>query len=287
MGERRRAWESVERDASTDVRGDEASDGDSSEDDDGVDDETFEAIVREARGRGTRGREERERRPAWVSDVDADERRRKYALSEKEYAAKMASRVSKHIGEVRLQKYAQFEDPFQFSSSDGDDESDRDDEDAKGCDARGVSRESPRSFDLDMALFWARRRADAGTRARSERKARDAERRERRCAESQAKEIEQFRESLARETAQREKLTMDVERKTKEIARLRSQLAIFKLHRDSAHAETSEATRLTSSTMKKPSDDPVLPLYAQFRSDEISRDAWFMRHAARDGFRRR
>ena len=83
MGERRRAWESVEREASTDVRGDEASDGDSSEDDDGVDDETFEAIVREARGRGTRGREERERRPAWVSDVDADERRRKYALSEK------------------------------------------------------------------------------------------------------------------------------------------------------------------------------------------------------------
>ena len=138
-----------------------------------------------------------------------------------------------------------------------------------------------------MALFWARRRADAGTRARSERKVRDAERRERRCAESQAKEIEQLRESLARETAQREKLTMDVERKTKEIARLRSKLAIFKLRRDSAHAETSEATRLTSSTMKKPSDDLVLPLYAQFRSDEISRDAWFMRHAARDGFRRR
>lgn len=278
MGERGRAGEMVARDAS---------DGASSGDDDGVDDETFEAIVREARGRGARGREELERRPAWVSDVDADERRRKYALSEEEYAAKMASRVSKHIDEVRIQKYAQFEDAFQFSSSDGDDESDRDDGDATERDARGVSRESPRSFDLDMALFWARRRADAGARALSQREARDAERSERRRVESQAKEIEKLRESLARETAQREKLTMDVERKTKEIARLRSQLAILKLRRDSERAETNTSTRLTSSTMKKPSDDPQeLPLYAQFRSDEISRDAWFMRHAARDGFRR-
>ena len=278
MGERERAGEMVARDAS---------DGASSGDDDGVDDETFEAIVREARGRGARGREELERRPAWVSDVDADERRRKYALSEEEYAAKMASRVSKHIDEVRIQKYAQFEDAFQFSSSDGDDESDRDDGDATERDARGVSRESPRSFDLDMALFWARRRADAGARALSQREARDAERSERRRVESQAKEIEKLRESLARETAQREKLTMDVERKTKEIARLRSQLAILKLRRDSERAETNTSTRLTSSTMKKPSDDPQeLPLYAQFRSDEISRDAWFMRHAARDGFRR-
>jgi hypothetical protein len=278
MGERERAGEMVARDAS---------DGESSGDDDGVDDETFEAIVREARGRGARGREELERRPAWVSDVDADERRRKYALSEEEYAAKMASRVSKHIDEVRIQKYAQFEDAFQFSSSDRDDESDRDDGDATERDVRGVSRESPRSFDLDMALFWARRRADAGARALSQREARDAERSERRCVESQAKEIKKLRESLARETAQREKLTMDVERKTKEIARLRSQLAILKLRRDSERAETNTSTRLTSSTIKKPSDDPQeLPLYAQFRSDEISRDAWFMRHAARDGFRR-
>jgi hypothetical protein len=278
MGERGGAWKSVERDARTAGGGGDASDGASSGDDDGVgvDDETFEAIVREARGRGARGREALERRPAWVSDVDADERRRKYALSEEEYAAKMASRVSKHIDEVRLQKYAQFEDAFQFSSSsDGDDESD--------CDARGESRESPRSFDLDMALFWARRRADAGARALSEREARDAERDERRRAESQAKEIKKLRESLARETAQREKLTMDVERKTKEIARLRSQLAIFKLRQDSE--ETSASTRVASATKKKPSDyPPELPLYAQFRSDEISRDAWFMRHA---GFRRR
>ena len=275
MGERGGAWKSVERDARTGGGGGDASDGTSSGDDDGVDDETFEAIVREARGRGARGREELERRPAWVSDVDADERRRKYALTEEEYAAKMASRVSKHIDEVRLHKYAQFEDAFQFSSSDGDDESDRD--------ARGESRESPRSFDLDMALFWARRRADAGARALSEREARDAERGERRRAQSQAKEIEKLRESLARETAQREKVTMDVERKTKEIARLRSQLAILKLRRDSE--ETSASTRVASATMKKPSDEPPeLPLYAQFRSDEISRDAWFMRHA---GFRRR
>ena len=56
-------------------------------------------------------------RPPWVSalDIEAEQRRRKYALSEEEYAKKMASRVSKHLQEVRLEKYAQFDDELSTS----------------------------------------------------------------------------------------------------------------------------------------------------------------------------
>lgn len=54
-------------------------------------------------------------RPNWISDVNADERRREYALTPEEYEAKRASRVSKHLEEIRLEKYAQFEDELNLS----------------------------------------------------------------------------------------------------------------------------------------------------------------------------
>ena len=228
-------------------------------------------------------------RPPWVSalDIEAEQRRRKYALSEEEYAKKMASRVSKHLQEVRLEKYAQFDDELSTSSFPGDLNEEagarakgragdrRDDEDG----AHDPGALAPVSFDLDMALFWARRRADAA-RTTATKNATAVESEERRSkANAKEREIQELRGALAREKSRNERLTIELEKKTKETERLRSQLAKIKLSQDPPSAPTPRVDRRRGATRKVLEDQ--LPLYAQLRSTETARDAWFMKTTTR------
>lgn len=216
-------------------------------------------------------------RPAWISVADeaAEARRKKYALSEEEYARKKASRVSKHIGEVRSAKYAQFEDALttnvctqfeEISSS-----TEVHDEDERGGDEP--------MFDLDMALFWARRRADAARAAELGTAAKSAEAERERCRTRVTTEVEELRVAFARERAINESLITKLEKKTKEIEYLRSQLAKLKLNR--AKEEPSRENFRPPRTVK-PSHEDDLPLFAQLRRDEgTGRGAWFMKTAFR------
>ena len=228
-------------------------------------------------------------RPPWVSalDIEAEQRRRKYALSEEEYAKKMASRVSKHLHEVRLEKYAQFDDELSTSSFSGDLNEEagarakgragdrRDDGDG----AHDPGAPAPVSFDLDMALFWARRRADAA-RTAATKNATAIESEERRSkANAKEREIQELRGALAREKSRNERLTIELEKKTKETERLRSQLAKIKLSQDPPSAPTPRVDRRRGATRKVLEDQ--LPLYAQLRSTETARDAWFMKTTTR------
>jgi hypothetical protein len=229
-------------------------------------------------------------RPPWVSalDIEAEQRRRKYALSEEEYAKKMASRVSKHLQEVRLAKYAQFDDELSTSSFSEDlnedlsgrangSRADECQDDSDG--ALDLGAPAPVSFDLDMALFWARRRADAARTTATQ--TAEAAKNEERTSRVNAKEHEicELRGALAREKSRNERLTVEMEKKTKEIERLRSQLAKIKLSKDPPLAPLPSGDRRPAVTGKVLKDK--LPLYAQLRSTEAARDAWFVKTTAR------
>ncbi|OUS49709.1 hypothetical protein BE221DRAFT_202987 [Ostreococcus tauri] len=225
--------------------------------------------------RSERGRwasQSEEARPAWVADVNADERRKKYALSEEEYANKMASRVSKHLREVRLEKYAQFEDELERLTADGS-ASDSGEDTPRDCDG-----DHAEGFDLDMALFWARRRADA-VRATELRSATAIEEAERESRATRAEtESEALRRALSREKSLNDRLTAELEKKTKEIERLRSQLAkarLFNPERESPQREFS--ARYRQARNRKLEDD--LPLFTQLRRS--SGDTWFTRRTSR------
>jgi hypothetical protein len=206
-------------------------------------------------------------RPTWISDVNADERRREYALTPEEYEAKRASRVSKHLEEVRLEKYAQFEDELNLSETvyggyeEGEDE-EEEDEDAS---------ERAEPLDLDMALFWARRRADAARASAHRGQTALAGARHRLSAKSQVREVDELKRVVCEERQQREACERALEKKQKEIERLRSQLAKYKLQSDEASNRdfnSGEDYVLVrgggkSRAMKIYEDE--LPLYSQLR----------------------
>ena len=210
-------------------------------------------------------------RPNWISDVNADERRREYALTPEEYEAKRASRVSKHLEEVRLEKYAQFEDelnlsetmyggPFFEEGGEGEEEEDVEDAAARG-----------EPLDLDMALFWARRRADAARANAHREQTALIGARHRLSVKSQAREVDELKRVVREERQEREACERALEKKQKEIERLRSQLAKYKLQSDEASNRDSNSggnyvlvrAEGKSRAMKIYEDE--LPLYSQLR----------------------
>lgn len=208
-------------------------------------------------------------RPNWISDVNADERRREYALTPEEYEAKRASRVSKHLEEIRLEKYAQFEDELNLSETmyggykeEGGGEGEEDVEDAA---ARGEP------LDLDMALFWARRRADAARASAHREQTASTGARHRLSVKSQAREVDELKRVVREERQQREACERALEKKQKEIERLRSQLAKYKLQSDEASNRDFNSggnyilvrAEGKSRAMKIYEDE--LPLYSQLR----------------------
>lgn len=233
------------------------------------------------RFRRTLGGERRRRgststtRPNWISDVSADERRREYALTPEEYEAKRTSRVSKHLEEIRLEKYAQFEDELNLSETtyggyeeEGGGEGEEDVEDAA---ARGEP------LDLDMALFWARRRADAArASAHREQTALIGARHRLSVVKSQAREVDELKRVVREERQQREACERELEKKQKEIERLRSQLAKFKLQSDKASNRDFNSggnyvlvrAEGKSRAMKIYEDE--LPLYSQLRGRRVT-----------------
>lgn len=207
-------------------------------------------------------------RPNWISDVNADERRREYALTPEAYEAKRASRVSKHLEEIRLEKYAQFEDELNLSETmyGGYEEAGEDeDEDVKDASARAEP------LDLDMALFWARRRADAARASTHREQTALTGARHRLSVKSQAREVDELKRVVREERQQREACERALEKKQKEIERLRSQLAKYKLQSDEASNRDFNSggnyvlvrAEGKSRAMKIYEDE--LPLYSQLR----------------------
>ena len=207
-------------------------------------------------------------RPNWISDVNADERRREYALTPEEYEAKRASRVSKHLEEIRLEKYAQFEDELNLSEKmyGGYEEQGEDEEDVEDA---AAARGEP--LDLDMALFWARRRADAARASAHREQTALTGARHRLSVKSQAREVDELKRVVREERQQREACERALEKKQKEIERLRSQLAKYKLQSDEASNRGFNSggdyvlvrAEGKSRAMKIYEDE--LPLYSQLR----------------------
>lgn len=228
----------------------------------------------------TRERHHRERqKPAWISvaDVDAEARRKKYALSEEEYARKKASRVSKHIDEVRSAKYAQFDDALTAEEYAHFEETSSSTQEVRDEDERKFEKPM---FDLDMALFWARRRADAARAAALGTAVKFVEAEKERRHAGVTSEVEELRVAFAQERIVNERLMTELEKKTKEIERLRSQLAKFKLNREKE--EPPQEIYFRRPRTVKPSLEDELPLFAQLRRDEgVRPGAWFMKSALR------
>jgi hypothetical protein len=259
-------------------------------------------------------------RPPWVSDVDAEARFAKYACTQDEVDARRRARTSAHASEVRRERYAQFDDAVDEVEVCGNDGSDEDDEDELRTKARtratttttvdGDGRGARAvAFDLDMALFWARRRAAAArereslkettmttkTTTKNNRVAphNDIDDEDDDAHFSHAREVEELRQRLRQERSARARLTEKLEQKVAEIERLRSIVAKLKL--DSEKREQQEKllrypgqrermrlakireNQLNGDGEERESEN--LPSYAAMRRETTNakKTAWFVR----------
>jgi len=255
-------------------------------------------------------------RPPWVSDVDAEARFAKYACTQDEVDARRRARTSAHASAVRRERCAQFDDAVDEGEVYGNDGSDEDDEDELRTKARttttvdGDGRGTRAvAFDLDMALFWARRRAAAARERETLKETTMTTKttmKNNRVAPhndidvdvddehfSHAREVEELRQRLRQERSERARLTDKLEQKVAEIERLRSIVAKLKL--DSEKREQQEKllrypgqrermrlakireNQLTGDGEERESEN--LPSYAAMRREttNVKKTAWFVR----------